>query len=433
MGRRGPLTVGVAAVILAAAIAAGCGDDDPDGGATAQSTTPKVAFTGKPVTVYFIGPLNTPIADLRDAAAAVRAGVRRINTEGGVKGSEIKVKVCDNTDANAERACVRRAIADKASAFIGSYFLYNPKASQDALDKADIPSIATQAAQQVEFGSPINFPIYTSSFGLLACPSQMVSATGAKRISAIAQDLPIQKELLGTIQGLAQATNISYGTNATLPVSQTDYSSAVKRLADSDPDAVVDVLTPTAQLAFFSAQRSLGQKFDAICAVPGNFSTPTLKKLGPEAETVYLSSGLPPVSEDSAAKWPLVKQFREDMTAAADAGDEDASLDKLASEGTAFNAWLGVEVLKQAAANLRGVATGEKLRAALNETKVDLSGADLPPIDFSKPVGAPGFERFFNDVVKLYKWDPSSEALVPTKATPVHILDLFAALKQSAG
>jgi hypothetical protein len=429
------MAVSAMAVVLAAAMAVGCGDDDSkdeSGAATATTPTQKVAFTGEPITVYFNGPLESPVADLSDVAAAIRAGTRTLNAQGGLNGSEVKVKVCSDTDANAEAACVRRAIADKASAFVGSYFLYNPKASEAALEKAGIPNVAPLAAQQVEFSNSINFPIFTSSMGLLACPSQIRSATDAKRISTVGQDLPIQKELMGTIVALAKATKLAFGTSAAVPISQADYSGAVKRLAESKPDAVIDVLTPTAQLAFFTAQRSLGQKFAATCAVPANFTTPSLKKLGPDAGSVYLSSGLPPTSEAAAEKFPLLKEFREEMSAAADAGDEDASLDSLSTEGNALNSWLGVQLLEQAAKNVNGTVTGSKLLAALNKTKVDLSGADLPPIDFSKPVKAPGFERFFNDVVKLYRWDPSTEAMVPTDATPVHILELFAALKKPA-
>jgi len=426
--------VACAALATTGAVVAGCGDDEGSeptaGKTTAQAAAP--TFTGDPVTVYFQAPIKTKISDNSDALAAVKAGARAINAAGGLNGSELKVTSCNDTDANAELDCVRKATSADAAAFVGSSFVFNPKAGQDALKKAGIPSVAPLAIQQVEYGNPINFPIYTTSFGILACPQQITEAVGAKKISSITQDLPVQKELQQTLQGVAGALKLPYGKSVSVPVSQTDFSAPVKQLADAGTDAVVDILAPPTQPAFFTALRSVGQTFKGFCGVPSIATYATLKQLGEQADSFYMSSGLPATNAASAEKLPLVQQFREEMTAAADAGDGEASLDKLLSPGNAFNAWLGTQVLKQVVEGVNGNITSKSLLAALNKAKVDLSGAGLPPLDFSKPIPAPGFERLFNPIVQLTKWDSGEKDFVATDVKPANVLEIFGALQAAS-
>jgi ABC-type branched-subunit amino acid transport system substrate-binding protein len=403
-----------------AGVAAGCGSDDGGGGG---STATKQSFSGSPVTLYFSGPLKTPIADTSDAAAAVKAAARKINEDGGLRGHELVVKTCNDTDANAELQCARKAAREGALAFVGSAFIFNPKASQDALAQQRVASVAPLAIQMVEYSSPINFPLQTTSFGILACPQQMAQAVGAKRVSAIAQDLPVQKELLKTVQGVSAVGGIPYGKNVTIPVSQTDLSSAVRELADSKADTVVNVLAPT-------AQPSVGQKFK-FCSAPSNYTTAVVKQLGAAANDVYVSIGLPPVGEKGATKYPLIQQFRKEMQAARDAGDKDADLGQLRAQPNALNAWLGVQVIKQVAADVKGALTSKTLLAALNKAKVDL-GNLTPPLDFSKPVPVKTVSRLFNPVVNLYKWDAGTgEWTKVDAAKPVNVLETFAALQKA--
>jgi hypothetical protein len=129
----------------------------------------------------------------------------------------------------------------------------------------------------------------------------------------------------------------------------------------------------------------------------------------------------------------LVTQFRQEMQAAQKAGNAAADPDKLLSPGNAFNAWLGVQVLRQVAGSMKGTITSARLFAALNHSKVDLSGAGLPVLDFSKPVSVPGFERLFNPVVSLTKWDSATSDFVATTAKPINVLDVFAALQKASG
>jgi hypothetical protein len=234
VGRRSTLRLAViAAALVAGGMAAGCGDNSKSDGAAAGTTSSKQTFTGDPVTIYVQGALKTPVTDLSDAAAAVRLQAKKINDEGGLGGHEVVIKTCNDTDANAEMQCVRKATAEKALAFVGSSFIFNPQPAQEALAKASTASVAPLAIQQVEYSSPINFPLYSPSFGILTCPQQMVDGAGSQKVAAITQDLPVQKDLLKTIGGLAQIEGTPFGAGVAVPQTQTDFSSAVRQLADS--------------------------------------------------------------------------------------------------------------------------------------------------------------------------------------------------------
>jgi ABC-type branched-subunit amino acid transport system substrate-binding protein len=429
VGRRSTLRLVVvaAATLVASAVTAGCGGDAQSGGGTTSS---KQSFTGDPVTIYVQGTLKTPVSDLSDAVAAVKLQAKKINDEGGLGGHEVVIKTCNDTDANAEMECVRKATAEKALAFVGSSFIFNPQPAQSALAKASTASVAPLAIQQVEYSSPINFPLYSPSFGILTCPQQMVQGAGSQKIGAITQDLPVQKELLKTIGGLAQVEGTPFGAGVAVPQTQTDFSSAVRQIADSGADTVVNILVPPTQPSFFAATSSVGQKFK-YCGSPSSFTLPILNQIGAISGDLYVSTNLPPVGEEGADKYPLVKQFYEDMNAATEAGDKDADPKNLGAPGNALNGYLGMELINQVAADVKGELTPKSFLAAMNKATFDLAGVGGPTLDFSKPVPGPALQRLFNPVVTLYKWDTAKGEFTTTNAKPTNVLEAFGKLAKA--
>ncbi len=417
-GRRGWLAA-TAAVLASGLVAAGCGDDDDNGEDTAAT------FTGEPVKVYVQLPIETELADFGDAAEIVEFTAEQINDEGGLDGHELVVEVCNDTDASSEQDCVRQAANDNALAFIGSVFIFDPGGGQDALAKAKIPNLAPVTAQLVEFSNPINFPIYATSFGVLACPEQLVAATGAQPVGAISEELPPQEELLQTLDALSSARGFEYSGAATVPVEETDFTSAVRELSDQGAKSVVNVLTPTGTPAFFSAIEGSGSEFEAYCGDTTNFTYDNMRQLN--NGDVYVSIGLPPPSEEKAEELPLIQEFRDDTEAAVDAGFE-ADLEDANSPDAMLNGWLSLRILEQVVPEVTGDLNSANLLKALNQAQVDLSEAGVPPLDFSKPAEVPGFERLFNPILELYRWDPEAGDLVEAEAEPVNALDLFTSL-----
>jgi hypothetical protein len=145
-----------------------------------------------------------------------------------------------------------------------------------------------------------------------------------------------------------------------------------------------------------------------------------------------VSTNLPPVGEKGASQFPLVKQFYADMNAATEAGDKDADPKNLGAPGNALNAYLGMELIKQVAGDVKGELTPKSFLAAMNKATFDLAGVGGPTLDFSKPVPGKALQRLFNPMVTLYKWDPGKGEFVATDAKPTNVLEAFATLAKAA-
>jgi ABC-type branched-subunit amino acid transport system substrate-binding protein len=421
------MRVGMTALTLTGAVVVvGCGGDEKGGGSTSSGgtqTTSSSDFSGKPVKVYFMGPVDSPVSDLKSAISALEVGIGAINNGGGLGGREVQLETCPDNTANDETACAQKAIDDGAVAFIGSSSLFNAVAFNEALTKNNIPNIAPLALQQTEYSPPTSFPIFTTSFGIITCAQQMRDAAGSKTFAGITQEVPSQKELLKTLQGVAAATGLDYKAGVAVPQQQTDFSAAVKELQDSGADTVVNILAPPIQPAFYQALNSVGAKFK-FCGSTSSFNLDVLKQIGDAANEIYVSIGLPTSTKDTGV--PVLDEFYEQMKAAADGGDENADPDTFAS-AEALNAWLGVKILKQASESVKGELTPESLLAAMDKTKVEFAEV-TPPLDFSKPLEGP-FPRLFNPMVTLTKWNTETEQYEPVDgAKPTNVLETFAAL-----
>jgi len=411
------VAAGVIAVAVAG-VATGCGSGDSNDSSTASTAD----FTGPPVTIFTSTPIGTPLADTPEIGAAVKAAARNINENGGLRGHEVKVEVCNDTDPNAEVACARKAADTKALAFSGAVFLFNPAAAEQDLAKEKIPNTANVALQPVEYSQSINFPIDMPIFGLFPCVTQAPAASGKTHVATITQNTPEQVEGAKQLQTVAQGSGAQYSGSVSVPATQTDLSSQARQLADDGAEVVVNFLFPAQLPALVQAATSLGEQF-VYCGAGGNSPVDVLKQLGASAGDYYVGQGLPPTSE--ASKYPLLQQFVDQMAAEENAGDADASLSK-GLPYHALRAWLGMQVIKQVAGSVKGDLTSQSLLAAMNKATVHLDGV-TPPLDFAKDVPVPGFERAFNPTLILTKWDPGKQELVATGQAPQNGLELLAA------
>lgn len=428
-GRWRTLALGALLTLALGLTLAACGssDDDSTGSDTGSTTETTESgggeFTGEPVKIYFDGPLKTPIADATDALAAAEAGALALNEAGGLAGHEVQIVSCNETSANAEVSCARKAAADKALAFVGSGFFFNAAAPNKILEGAKIPNVGALAVTPEEFSTPINYAVDVPSLGVLACPQLMAESNGAKKLAGIAQDLPVQVEVLKTIEALAAANKLDYSGSVTVSPTETDFSGAANEVTESGAESVVNFLTPTAQGGFFTAASSLGKSF-STCASPAGFTNEVLTQLGTKADEIYVASGLPPIS--AAAEIPLVQEFVDQTNAAAESGVAGAGVDNLIVPANALRAWLGLKVIEEVAPAVKGELTSANLVKALDESTVDLTG--IATLDFAKPGPGPGLERMFNPNVTLVKWDSGAGDFVTTEAKPANMLEVFAAL-----
>lgn len=418
---RSAARAGLAALAATALLVTGCGGDDATTTtASTAAAASKVTFKGDPVTIYTNGPLKNAIGNFAEIPAAARAAATAINAKGGLKGHEVRVKACNDTDANAELACARKAKQDDALAFVGSTFILNPGGAEQILQGAKIPNVAPLVSNNVEYTNPTNFPIDGAIFGFFTCSAQGAQATGKKKVAYIAQNFAAQKELVPVLEKLSKAQGLQFVGSVFLSPTQTDFSSAAGELQSKGADLTIVALTPATAPAFLQARAQLGDT-SAVCITPSSFSVDDLAKVGAAADGIYVASTLP--GPGSADEYPLVQQFVADMKAAKGAGDGDADLTK-GQPTNALRTWLGMHAIEQAAGRVRGELTNASLLRALNRTTLDTGGV-VPPIDFAKPNAAKPFARVFNGTVRLLRWNAGEKSLDRTKTPDLDALPIL--------
>jgi ABC-type branched-subunit amino acid transport system substrate-binding protein len=420
------------ACVAVAALTAGCGSNDNKTsvsnttgaavtGAATTSTATQGHATGSPVTVYTSTPLKNKLGDVPWIPSAINAGIRAINDHGGLQGHKVVLKVCNDLDANSEVTCVRNAAKDKAIAFVGAVFLNNAATVAQLLQKYQIPNVGALVTQPAENSSPMFFPIDAPALANPGCVALMPQVTGNKKIGAITTDLPVTLHDIDEAEQAVKKVGANYVGRVVVPANTTDFSSAVQQLSDKGAENVLMQLPPPSLPAFLQAVRSLGKKFN-FCTSATQVPVDMLASLGPAAANIYLGSGLPPAS--AADRYPLLKEYAREIAAQARTGDKNANIDHGIPIIT-LRAWLGTQILEQAAKRVQGGLTNQTLLAALNKSTIDLGGL-VPPLDFSKPKPTKGFERIFNPTNTLVKWDVSKKEEVSTDAKPIDSVALLA-------
>lgn len=401
------LAAGLAVVVTAGGVLSGVAD----GKATSATT-----FTGAPLTIYAIAPVNTALGSVPQDLSGVKAAVLTINKAGGLDHHKLLVQTCNDTDPNAELSCAQAAVSGKALAFDGAITLLNGTAFDAALEGANVPSVAPVIVPG-QYTSPIVFPVDSPNSSFESCMPLVPKVTGKTKIGILSENLGIQLATDTELQAEAKVVGADYVGIATVPVTTTDFTSAAQQLASDGAQIVITETEPQAIPAFIQAAQSLGDSF-TYCAIDSTTPLDTLAALGASADNFYMGASLPPAS--TAAKYPLVKKYVAAMKAEQASGDANATI-TTGTPSMAFRAWLGIQVIKQAAALVKGPLTGASLLAALRQTTFN-SGGVIPTIDFAHPGPVSAFRRIFNPEEILLKWDPSTKQLVPTNTKPINSL-----------
>ena len=421
--RRGSLAAGL---VAAALLAAGCSSSSSSSssaaaGASSASSSSGSTATGSPVVVYTSTLIKTPLGDIPQLPAALKAGVLAINKAGGLDGHQVIVKVCNDTDPNAELLCARNAAADKAIAFVSPVFLYNAAAVDSELAQFHIPDVAAINTQESEYSSPMYFAVDAPELAYEACPALVPQKTGMKKIGVLAFNLPVNLGIVAHLEQVMKNIGSDYVGKVIVPANTTDFSSAVQQLSGDGAQTVIMSLSPSQMPGFLEAAASLGKKF-AVCTAANQVPVGLLAQLGPAANNVYLASGIPAVSD--MGQYKLLADYKQELAAEAATGDSAADPNQGIPIIT-LRAWLGTKVLQQVAASVHGPLTNETLLAALNKaTAVNLGGV-VPTLDFAKPNLAAGYARVFNPYATILKWDVSSKQEVATGAKPVDTVRLL--------
>lgn len=354
---------------MAASLAA-CGNSSE---ASSSSEASDGKFTGPPVTVMTIAPINTAAINQPEILDVATAAVKSINAAGGLGGHEIKLINCnDGNDPNSAAACARQAVEKKAAAVVGG-FSTNGATIAPVLEKAKIPWIAPVAFSANELGDQGMYPILSGATAFAAL-GEKAAADGCSSIDTVLYDTPATGHALELINAGVKAGGGQKTTDTKVPTTTTDFNSVARSASKADC-AIVGL--PTDQMvAVAKASQSLGLK-TKFYLLSGALNATALKGAGGALEGAVSAQNFP-VESDKA--WSAAKA-------------SDGHVDWSAPYN--MNTWAGYQVLSDVVAGASDV-TAATVTSALDAATAEDAKGLVAPIDFTKPFGVPGLSRVFN-------------------------------------
>ncbi len=387
--------------------------------ALAACSTPKPVATGSELHIWTMFPV-TPMADVSQVGAGVKAGAAAINAAGGLgkQHHKLVVKEC-KTDFSpqSEIQCAQQASDDALSiAFVSPLQISGGDAVDKVLQDGELPVINSNPNTPEALKSPVQFPIAQDVFNLSMCTVMGAKASGAKSVAYGIVTNP------GTVASAERAVALA-GKNGVeslgvveAPLSTTDIAPFLQQAVDLKPELLVPSLSPMLMAGWLSGLPNSGFT-GASCVTDELAPYQVLVGLGAAAKDIYMVGSYPEYTWD----YPLLKQFNADAAAEAATGDKYAATAPGNSPMSILRGWLGTYVLQQAVANVEGDTLDRAtLLAALNKTTVTFGeGNPIVPIDFSKPNPDPEIARLFNTSTILKVWNPDTKTIDQTKVGPM--------------
>ena len=368
MRMRSGFTVMTASAGLLMALTA-CGDDSAGG----TSSSVNQSFSGAPVTVMTIAPVDTAAINQPEIHESARAAVATINRAGGLGGHKVELISCnDGNDTNKAADCARRAVSENAIAVLGG-FTTNGATINPILDQAGIPWIGAPGFSANELGDKNSYLLLAGGTSFAGIAAKAVK-DGCTTISTVQYDSP--------------ATGHS-----------TDLINLGIKNAGGQPATVIKV--PTTTTDFTSVAKSAGESDCAILGLP-NDQVVAVAKAG---DSVGVTTRYYPLT--GALNETVLSQAGKGMTGATSASNfvvaTDAAWDeaKAASDDVDWtgvynqDTWASYQVLTDVMKDRTDVTAATVTQAMNDATNVDAGGL-MAPVDFTVEFSAPGLNRVFN-------------------------------------
>jgi branched-chain amino acid transport system substrate-binding protein len=337
---------------------AACGSSQSSGSSGAASATTSGTSTASAATHFTGSPIKIMIIGVRDAAgyqqpelfSGAQAGTDAVNAAGGVNGHQLDLIQCDsNLDPNQEQACLNSAVSDKVSAVVGSNILFS---TEDVLERAHIPLIASAGLTQAEFSSPVAYP-YGGEFTWFTGQVAMAKEAGVKSAAIYTTNIAAAKFGVTIFETAMKQAGIKLTSVIEISNSTTDYSAPAQTAMSGNPQAVFTGTGANNFAPFAQALLQAGYS-GKIYSFSSEMTPSAAKVLGSLGNGILVACEALPASDTGN---PAVAKF----LAAMNAYEPGALQDELSGEG-----YSGVEIF----ANLMAKATsftGADVMAALNK------------------------------------------------------------------
>ena len=350
------------------------------------------------VTAALTGP---PSSTYAPAVDAMRLYIDRVNAGGGVNGRKIKLVIEDDgaqpskAAANTKKLITQDNVVLMVNASLSS--TYAPVIAETKSENVPLLFASGVCPQSVyPPADPLQFCTtgYASHFDSQATLDFIkATAKGPVKIGFSAMAIPLSRGEMDYAMDLSKKVGMEPVDQEVIPPPTADYTPFATKLKDAGPNWVYSWAPWVTQVKTFEALRRLGWQGDYI----------TWAHIEAEAELARLKDGKFYIIGANSLfqdNLPIHKLIIEE----AKKGSLRYPPEQL-TEG-----WIGGLVLEAVLKAGGWPADAAKVRAAMENVKVDTQGLRGGPIEWSK-------ENHFRtrQYYRVYRWDPAKSAVAVTK------------------
>ena len=350
------------------------------------------------ITAALTGP---PASTYAPAVEALRLYLERVNAAGGVNGKKVKLLIEDDSAQPSKAAAnAKKLLAEGNPVLMLNASLSSTYAPVIAETKtAGVPLIFASSvcpkdvyppAQEAEFCTTAFAANYDSRAALAFVKE---TAKEPVKIGFSAMAIPLSRGEMDFAESQAPALGMAAVDKEIIPPPTADYTPFATKLKDANPNWIFSWAPWVTQVKTFEALRRLGWEGDYI----------TWAHIEAESELARLKDGKFYVIGANSLfqdNLPIHKQIIEEAT--------KANIRYPAEQMT--EGWIGGLVLEAVLKAGGWPADAAKIRAAMENVKVDTQGLRGGTIEWSK-------DNHFRtrQYYRIYRWDPAKSAVAVTK------------------
>lgn len=240
MRRAQRAVVGMAVILVAALVGAGCGSSSKATGSSVAAASDVKAASGPPVRIGFVNQQEGPLAQVAVGDGA-RAAVKYINSQlNGVDGDVLQLDECDDDGSpEASAKCANQFVADKVPVVMQGLDLGNT-GLHPILKAAGIPLVSEEAFTNADYTDGFSFGGATIAYALGAI--QFLKTQHVKSAVILTYNVPASVAATQSIiePGL-KAAGITY-TPINIDPTTPDFTVPVGAAVASHPGAILTFL-----------------------------------------------------------------------------------------------------------------------------------------------------------------------------------------------
>lgn len=415
--------VTICALLVGALLVTACGSSSHSsstgglsGGAPASTGggASHTTLKGRPIKVGMIADVGVAV-DWSDEVAAARAGVRQVNSEGGINGHMVVLDFCNEAlNPNTAEACARRMVSDHVMAMADDGVATSEGGVNAILRRAGIAQIGTDSFGGVSASDPNTYMTDGFEVHNIAAMTKYAVSLGDKRLAMAVVNIPATAPY--TPEGKAAAQRLGATLAGTISVPQTfsDLSTQAAALMALHPQAVLLECSEAGGLALVKEMAQLG--YTGKFLNDGNFFTQSqVESLGSVANQVLFVSPFPPVT---ATDIPGMRKFAAAVEAEKAAGDKAAQTGPELVNTQDVGSWLAVKAIAKIA-NAKKASDAASFKKSIDATKnLDLDGV-IPPWTPNKANPKSPYPRVVNPDYYEYSWKDGKVQLASTKSVNI--------------